>query len=225
MATIKLGAIVTEIAGSVGGTTFRRFKNGTVMQNKQFGASKNKLLKNKALPILTGIISAWSTLSLAVQNEWKDQALLFQFSDKFGNLKNLTGRQLYIKLQSQNTFSGGGLVDVFNLINTTTPIVITDITLDSTPNCELNLTNPVLNGTLNIQAQQINNSSVGFSFTRREIIFSETVVSETNFDFTTEFYNYFPNPQEGMVFNIYIFSSNEYGFRSQTVGIQATIVG
>lgn len=225
MATIKLGAIITEISGSVGGTTFRRGPNFTVMQNKQFGASSNRLLKNKALPKLAGIISAWALLPLAVRNEWKSQALLFQFLDKFGTLKNLSGRQLYIKLQSQSTFSGQGIVNPFTLSGITPSFTVSSWVLDSTPNAEIIMSAPFLNGTLSVQVEQIKNSSVGLSFTRREILKSWTVVSQTIFQFTAEFYAKFPNAVEGDIFNVYLFSSNNSGFRSQTIGNQVELTG
>lgn len=225
MATIKLGAIITEIAGSVGGTTFRRGHNFTVMQNKQFGASSNRLLKNKALPVLSKIISEWSKLSLAVQNEWKAQALLFQFLDKFGTLKNLSGRQLYVKLQTQSTFSDQGDVNPFTLSSATPNFTVISWTLDSTPNAEVIMSAPFTNGTLSVQVEQIRNSSVGLSFTRREILKSWTVVSQTIFQFTAEFYAKFPNAQEGDFYNVYLFSSNSSGFRSQTVGTQVELTG
>jgi len=223
MATIKMGAIITEIAGSVGGTTFRRFKNGTVMQNKQFGASANKLLKNKSLPILSEVIKNWSSLTLAVRNEWISQALNFQFLDKFGVLKNLSGRQLYIKLQSQSTFSDQGIINPFTLLSTTPNFTVLNWAIDSTPQAQIILSIPLLNGTLSVQAEQIRNSSVGFNFTRREILKSWTVVTQSIFSYTAEFYAKFPNAKEGDYFNIYLFSSNNSGFRSTVIAHQVQI--
>lgn len=102
MATFKLGMIITDIAGSVGGTTLKR--NGTykVMMNKSTGTAYSRSLQNQALSYLGSIFKAWTFLSDADKSAWETQALNFTFPDKFGTLRNLTGRQLYIKLNGQN---------------------------------------------------------------------------------------------------------------------------
>lgn len=112
MATFKLGAIVTDIAGSIGGTTLKRNGNYKVMMNKSGGSPYSKLLKNNALSYLGNIFKAWSLLDTATQEAWKAQALLYTFPDKFGNLRTLSGRQLFIKLCGQNFKVNREYVDV-----------------------------------------------------------------------------------------------------------------
>lgn len=223
MATIKLSAIVTEIAGSVGGTTFRRFANGTIMQNKVSGASKNRLLNNPALPGLTTIINQWSVLAQATRDLWIAQALLFQFPDKFGILKNLSGRQLYIKLNSQAKFSGFTPPDVNTLSSLVEVTTIKVLTLETVPFAEIELFDPIDNVNISIRAEQIPNASVGFSFKKREIIFNQIINLTINVDFTTAFFNKFPLVQIGDIFNLYIVFTNSSGFRSQMSGRQGQI--
>lgn len=106
MAVAKLGALVTGLAGSIGGTTFRRGNNFLVVQNKPKGPSKSRLATNTVLTRNVQTIQAWTSLNTGTQNAWDDAALLYQFPDKFGDLKNLTGRQLYIKLTTQAQWAG-----------------------------------------------------------------------------------------------------------------------
>lgn len=225
MATIKLGAIITEIAGSIGGTTFRRGRNLTVMQNKQFGVSKNRLLGNQALPKLATIIQSWTSLASAEKTKWNNEALNFQFPDKFGDLKNLSGRELYIKLYAQNFFVGGGLPDVDNLSSLVQVADINFVVISTIPLAFVSLNSNLVNTTIFFQFEQINNTSVGFTYTRRKIDYSVLVVNDANIDFATSFFAKYPTMQIGDVFNIYIGTSNEYGFRSIIQGVQVVATG
>lgn len=101
MANIKLGAIITDIAGSIGGTTFRRTPAGIIAYNKQGTQIKSAFAKNSVKNKLGAILGSWNFLETAVKDFWIDKATLYTFPDKFGTLKNLTGRQLYTKLNSQ----------------------------------------------------------------------------------------------------------------------------
>ena len=101
MANIKLGAIITDIAGSVGGSTFRRTPAGIILYNKQGTQIKSAFAKNSVKNKLGAVITSWTNLDKTDKGFWIDKATLYTFPDKFGNLKYLTGRQLYIKLNTQ----------------------------------------------------------------------------------------------------------------------------
>ena len=91
MANIKLGAIISDIQGSIGGTSFRRTPHGHSAYNKQ----KKQLLSARALSSrrieLAKVFQGWSQLTENERLQINEKALLFQFPDKFGNMKNLTG--------------------------------------------------------------------------------------------------------------------------------------
>jgi hypothetical protein len=101
MANIKLGAIITDIAGSVGGSTFRRTPAGIILYNKQRTQIKSAFAKNSVKNKLGAILSSWSFQAKATRDFWNEKATLYTFPDKFGNKKNLTGRQLFTKLYTQ----------------------------------------------------------------------------------------------------------------------------
>jgi hypothetical protein len=126
MATFKLGAIITDIAGSIGGTTLKRNGNYKVIMNKSSGSSYSRALNNRALSYLGSIFKAWAFLEPDVQALWNTQALSFTFPDKFGNLRNLTGRQLYIKLSSQLYGTGLDAPNPATLTSVIPPFTITD---------------------------------------------------------------------------------------------------
>lgn len=101
MATFKLGAIITDVAGSIGGTTIRRTPNGHAMYNKQGTQCKSAFAENSKRVQLSNVFSSWARLSEAEQTTWKKLAVLYPQKDKFGGLKQLTARQFYTKLNAQ----------------------------------------------------------------------------------------------------------------------------
>ena len=112
MATFKLGAIITDIAGSIGGTTLKRNGSYKVIMNKSSGTPYSRSYDNPSLQYLPFIFKSWSLLSDAEKAAWKEQALLYTFPDKFGTLRTLSGRQLFVKLNAQSWLDTPSFVDV-----------------------------------------------------------------------------------------------------------------
>ena len=101
MAVIKLGSIITDIAGSIGGTTFRRTSTGHAVYNKQGRQVKSAFSKASRKNQLGNIFSNWYNLAEREKKQWALNASTYPLKDKFGNTKYLTGRQLYTKLNAQ----------------------------------------------------------------------------------------------------------------------------
>ena len=112
MATFKLGAIITDIAGSIGGTTLKRNGAYKVIMNKSSGTPYSRSYDNPSLKYLPFIFKSWSLLSDSEKSAWKEQALLYTFPDKFGTLRTLSGRQLFVKLNAQRWLDTPSFVDV-----------------------------------------------------------------------------------------------------------------
>jgi hypothetical protein len=128
MATFILGAIITNVAGSIGGTTLKRNGNYKVIMNKSTGTAYSRSLRNQALSYLGSIFKAWAFLEPSVQADWETQALSFTFPDKFGNLRNLTGRQLFIKLNGQRYQVDTALIDPTTITSVLDPFTISNLT-------------------------------------------------------------------------------------------------
>lgn len=101
MATFKLGAIITDVAGSIGGTTIRRTPNGHAMYNKQGRQVKSAFAKASRKNELGNVFGNWYNLTESEKEQWALNASIYPIKDKFGNTKYLTGRQLYTKLNAQ----------------------------------------------------------------------------------------------------------------------------
>ena len=101
MANIKLGLIITDIQGSVGGSTFRRTPRGVILYNKQGTQIKSAFAAASRKNQLGNVFSAWQNLSPGEQKYWNDQATLYPQKNKFGSDVYLTGRQFFTKLSAQ----------------------------------------------------------------------------------------------------------------------------
>lgn len=101
MATFKLGAIITDMQGSISGTTIRRTPNGHIMYNKQGTQIKSAFAPASKKNKIANIFRGWGELSKEQQDKWKDNAKLYPVKDKYGETKILSGRQLYTKLNTQ----------------------------------------------------------------------------------------------------------------------------
>lgn len=133
MANIKLGAIITDIAGSIGGSTFRRTQRGIICYNKQGRQIKSAFAKNSVKNKLGAILSSWSFLDSATKQDWADLAPLYPQKDKFGGDVILTGRQFYTKLNAQ-LIPVNQVVDL-NAFNDVVFLgVVTSVSLDMSAN-------------------------------------------------------------------------------------------
>jgi len=101
MANIKLGMIITDIQGSVGGSTFRRTPRGVILYNKQGTQIKSAFATASRKNQLGNVFAAWQNLSAEEQTYWNEQATLYPQKNKFGSDVYLTGRQFFTKLSAQ----------------------------------------------------------------------------------------------------------------------------
>jgi hypothetical protein len=130
MATFKLGAIITSIKGSIGGTSFRTNGATNVIQNKSRGTSRTRLLQNDALVRMANIFQRYGALSSAQKTGWINASLLYQFPDKFGSLKYLSSRQLFIKLTAQLYPMLQTPIDSTAIVSTIAPFAVSSATWD-----------------------------------------------------------------------------------------------
>jgi hypothetical protein len=217
MATIKLGMLVTDIAGSIGGTTFRRMKNGHQMYNKPIGAARGRLLNNPALIVLNAIASAWSGLSTGDKDEWIAAALLFLFLDKFGDPVNITGYQFYIKNTNFNNAIGGAALDPPTFSDTVLTTGIFAGTLDDHDFASMEIDSTLLNTFILIQMYKVPNLNVTPAYLDYKVIAFKDMTASDTIVFTDEFIAQFPEHQVDEFYNIVVTFQNLDGFRSSPI--------
>lgn len=131
MARIILGAIITDMQGSIGGTTFRRSPRGLMMYNKQGTQIKSAFAPASRKNQLGNIFAEWQNLDPAEQTYWGEQSSLYPQKNKFGQDVILTGRQFFTKLSAQ-MLPSGELLQVTPLDDRLCPAITTlgNISLD-----------------------------------------------------------------------------------------------
>lgn len=216
MAKFVLGAIITNIAGSVGGTTLRRVPNGLSMYNKIRGTSKARLLKNPQLPAIGQIFQRWSQLSDSDRAGWNAQALLVTFPDKFGNQKNLTGRELFSKANIQllptgaSLDSSSGFTTVVN--DFTLGVFVFDI---STPTFQVDVESLTGGNQIMISVELTQKPILQPVFKSREVIHvGDIEAPSANIQFPTAFLAKFPYATAGMWLTVYAQAINGSGMVS-----------
>lgn len=215
MATFTLGSIVTQIVGSIGGTTFKRGRNSLIISRKSYGGSRSKLLQNKRLGNLGLIFQAWASLSLALRTSWSEQASLIQFPDKNGVLKFLTGRQLYTKLNSQMITSDLSIQDPAGLVTVVgNPTLAVANLVVSTQAGIVQIVGGTNNARFNLYAQKLPFAGASVDIRKAKFIFNNVQYSPGNFALGTAFTNIFG---AFVVSDNYIFFVEEisnFGFKS-----------
>lgn len=225
MAVIKLGSIVTDIAGSIGGTTFRRTSTGHAVYNKQGKQVKSAFAKASRKNELGNIFSSWYNLTENEREQWAKNASVYPLKDKFGNTKYLTGRQLYTKLNAQ--LLPANVSSDVNSFDTFVELAPTSIGLFDISASEL---------TLNIEGKfdsQIIYISM-YQLRRRGRVkphahFKRTAVkntaSKTYVDIWNEFQKQFPLAENGQTFGFNIQFVNASGVMTSVLAFTAVAGG
>jgi hypothetical protein len=106
MAKVTLGAAISDLKGSVGGWTFQRNKSGLYVRSKPIGKSALSPIYQSLskLPKTTG--HEWHQLSASEQNEWNVYAAANNFTDKFGNVKTISGYNWFMAQNAVTDITG-----------------------------------------------------------------------------------------------------------------------
>lgn len=224
MANIKLGAIITDIAGSVGGSTFRRTPAGIILYNKQGTQIKSAFAKNSVKNNLGGIISKWSSLDQAVKDFYDDKATLYTFPDKFGNLKYLTGRQLYIKLNTQ-LIPTNTEVDIYNWDDRKAGQIVTGIEIDLTNGGFLiTFDEEIIDFYCLVQVTPLTSGSNSKPRKKSYNTYSQLKDSGTLLDLYSEFIQQYPWASIGSYWNINVILMSRSGFQNSVQSFKTQIL-
>jgi len=76
MAKIILGGLVSDIGGSVGGSTFSKYRNGHILKTKAKQPKSNSVWRKGVLSRSAQVAYLWRNLSNAVRNDWHQYSIL-----------------------------------------------------------------------------------------------------------------------------------------------------
>lgn len=212
---ILLGSIVTQMAGSVAGQTVRRFRGGFVLHNKLQYRSKFTYIHGSRLPLLTAVFSRWSALSDDARALWNYEATLFQFTDRFGNLKNISGRELFVKLNSQALSAGLAVPDVEKLSGSFLDWSVSFIGYDPAPSVlKIGFDVPAETAFYSIGALPMKSLIRNVDPARAPIIQSGNVTGTSVVNILPDLLKYYPSAVIGQTFRVVVWQLNGSGFKS-----------
>lgn len=98
MAKVLFGGGIAAMSGSEAGRTYSRNASGAYVKNKSIPHNANTAKQQAVRSQFAGLISSWKSLSDAQQQAWIDMSPQYPSQDRLGQSVQLTGQQLYNRL-------------------------------------------------------------------------------------------------------------------------------
>ena len=223
---IKFGAIVVAGSGKIGGHVASKNRGGAYLRTKVTPTNPNSPAQAGARALLASLSTGWSGLTEAQRDSWNGAVKDYATTDIFGDIKNPSGINLYVKLNANLIAAGEaaltsapGKVEIpFSLI--------TDVVFDAgTPgDSAINFAGSELNGEI-VQIRATPVVSAGTSFVKnlfRDINYFEVVAGAA--DYGTQYVAKFGTPTLGQHFYVSVAVITATGQKgvAQTFRVTAT---
>lgn len=104
---VKLGPLVTEVAGSMGGMTMQRSPNGTVARTKPLPIRRQGTYSADARQRLASLNMTWRTLTILERSDWDTFAGTVSWYNRFGDPVTGTGYMAFLKCNMASHHSAG----------------------------------------------------------------------------------------------------------------------
>lgn len=224
MASIRFGDIVTGIKGSIGGTTYREYKNTWIAQARSRGGNKTLLRENPKLAQLNTVVQDWSKVNIDDKLGWQGKSQEFWFTDKWGNPVQISGRNFYIKIANGCKNIGNPITRWYD-ISTIVGLTFLNwayISIQNGAFAEF-YTEDSAGGYATIHAIQIPKGRNYTLMRQGPILWGGLTSPDLTIDFTTAFFNRYPYAQPGDEFNIGATYYSYHGFKGFSDQINITI--
>jgi hypothetical protein len=107
---IKFGSIVADGRGKIGGHVMSKNRGGSYLRTKVTPVNPRSVSQTNVRQRFATLSSGWRSLSQSSRDAWTASTAGFQKSDIFSDLRNLTGLQLYQRLNNNLLSSGGSVI-------------------------------------------------------------------------------------------------------------------
>ena len=108
---IKWGAMVTQGSGKLGGHVFARNRGGSYIRTNATPSNPQTVTQQLSRNLLTQFSQGWSALTNAQRIGWNDATEFFQRTDQFGDVRKLSGKNLYTSLNKVNAAAGQQIIE------------------------------------------------------------------------------------------------------------------
>ena len=103
---LKFGALVVAGSGKIGGHVASKNRGGAYLRTKVTPSNPRTALQSQARGILGSLSTQWGLLTEAQRKAWNDAVANFSKTDIFGDIKNPSGINLFVKLNANLINSG-----------------------------------------------------------------------------------------------------------------------
>ena len=100
MAKIKLSMVMSDISGKLNGSVFARNRGGLYVRTKVTPANPQTAAQQLARSILGALSQGWKALTVAQRLSWNNAVTNFASTDVFGDIRNPSGLNLFVKLNA-----------------------------------------------------------------------------------------------------------------------------
>ncbi len=97
---VKFGAIIVDGRGKIGGHVASKNRGGAYLRTKVTPTNPQTSFQNAVRNRLTSFSQGWKSLTQAQRDSWNEAVSNFAKTDIFGDIKQPTGLNLYVKLNS-----------------------------------------------------------------------------------------------------------------------------
>lgn len=198
MARIKVNTIVSDIVGSIGGTTFSNTRAGLVMKNKINRRSVNSTSQQLCNNVMFTCQQAWLGLTTAQRSQWDYFANFYKVSQKGDKSRILNGHELFLKINFYRVTYGHSIFTDSQFIKYDSEPIICGLSLSGS-DLHLVSSRTMVSSSEFIFCQVTPRMKISVfnpSNRYRTIVFSTT--NSDTFDISTPYYNIFGyNPQAG----------------------------
>src|SRR4030066_216535 len=133
-AKIKFGMMMTDARGKLGGQVFSKNKGGAYVRTKVTPANPQTSYQLAVRAALASISQSWKGLVQASRDAWNGAVGNFKITDIFGDVKILSGSQLYTKLNLNLTNAGQALITTPPLPQGAQTVTIDSVASDNSSN-------------------------------------------------------------------------------------------
>jgi len=100
MALIKVGSLITDIRGKLGGVCFQNSSSGLMVRTNTKGKNRNSNSQNLTRNILANTQTAWLGLTEANKEKYNKLSRLSQVKQKNISKRGISGQQLFVKVNT-----------------------------------------------------------------------------------------------------------------------------
>jgi hypothetical protein len=106
MASIKLGSVVSDIRGSIGGTVYSRNGGGAYAKARIKGTDPKTAKQQVVRSIMSGLIGTWAALTSTVRGNWGVYAREVPLINRLGDSINISGYNMWCRTKAISELIG-----------------------------------------------------------------------------------------------------------------------